>query len=184
MGLEMAIYFVQRKETGLIKIGYSGGVPERMASLARQYGELELLAVIEDGTRLAEHNIHKMFVHCHVEGEWFWPRDDLLQFIERARTERALTTVEGVLEFLRTSVALVNVPSFTAFIETWIHVEAETADHMVEYLENTGLWKSAEILLTLGAWADRQLEPGIYCMARDGAMLPNDTRWLGVSEDG
>lgn len=181
----MPVYFVQQASTGLIKIGYTGNVEQRVSSLRNGHGDLVLLAVIENGTRLAERNLHEMFASCRVSGEWFRPHDDLLRFIERAKTEPAITSVEGLLEYLRTSVACVNVAGFSAFIETWLTIIANPLMDGIqaEQLENAGSWKAAEIILTLGGHADRKLAPGVYCMNRSGAIISQNTKWIGVSDE-
>lgn len=180
----MSVYFIQDVETQNIKIGYSATVPSRLKALRRGHGDLELLSVIENGTRLTERNLHELFAADRVGGEWFRPSDALLRFIERSKTEEAITSVEGLLEFLRTSVACINIAGFTAFIEQWLIVDTSNADgSQFQRFENAGGWKAAEIVLTLGGHAERQLEPGAYSVNRNGTIAALNTKWLGVSDD-
>lgn len=180
----MSVYFIQDAKTQNIKIGYSATVHDRLKALRRGYGDLELLSVIENGTRLTERNLHELFAADGIGGEWFRPSDALLRFIERSKTEEAITSVEELFEFLRTSVAFINVAGFSVFIEQWLVVDVSNSDgSQPQRFENAGGWKAAEVILTLGGYAERQLPPGAYCANRDGTIAALNTKWLGVSDD-
>ena len=71
----MSVYFAQRKNDELIKIGYSGSVVLRLRELkAKLIGSMP-------GSREAEKSLHAKFAHLHVIGEWFRPGNDLMKFI-------------------------------------------------------------------------------------------------------
>jgi hypothetical protein len=77
------IYFVQSPGGGRIKIGTTARLSERLRGLIRDYKtDLRVLAVTDGG---AEHEkqLHARFGHLAIEGEWFEPGSDLLDFINR-----------------------------------------------------------------------------------------------------
>jgi hypothetical protein len=75
------VYFIQGITGGLIKIGTTVRLTERLRTLCKEYGEeLRVLAVI-DGSYQKEKSLHRRFSHINIENEWFSPSDDLLGFI-------------------------------------------------------------------------------------------------------
>ena len=69
--ISSSVYFVENSLNGLIKIGYSGNYPTRMAQLNNQYkAKLKILGLM-DGGLSEEKSIHKLFSENQVEGEWF-----------------------------------------------------------------------------------------------------------------
>lgn len=74
----MSVYFAQRRQHGLIKIGYSRNVANRLQQMGAK-----MLGVVP-GDRVTEKELHKRFDHLRARGEWFRPGDDLLTYI---RTE-------------------------------------------------------------------------------------------------
>lgn len=80
------IYFIRGKQSGRVKIGYTGGDgASRLAQL--QTGspeELELLATVDGGLDV-EKQYHDLFSKCRVHGEWFeptWQFRQLLQWLQ------------------------------------------------------------------------------------------------------
>ena len=76
------LYFIQEGTRGNIKIGLSKNPKSRLNTL--QIGNSKLLRLIWYCTpqkRGAESKVHKLFKHCNVSGEWFYPHEDLLRFI-------------------------------------------------------------------------------------------------------
>jgi len=73
----MSVYFAQRKRgrNGRIKIGHSRIVFDRLQILRSK-----LIGAISGG-REVEKKIHARFTHLRVDGEWFLPGEDLLEFI-------------------------------------------------------------------------------------------------------
>ena len=62
-------YFLHNPVTGLIKIGRSQAVRERVKSLETGSGVLlDILAVIDEDM---EYELHRRFSHLRVQGEWF-----------------------------------------------------------------------------------------------------------------
>lgn len=82
------VYYVQRASDSLIKIGFSSVPRDRLVTLRREHGPLELLATHKGG-RDAERIQHRRFDHLRVTGEWFRPEPDLLAHIERINQRRA-----------------------------------------------------------------------------------------------
>lgn len=77
------VYFLQRPEGGLIKIGKSIRLTERLKVLSDQAGcQLRVLAVI-DGNYPEERSLHLRFDHLRVDLEWFDPAQELIDFIAR-----------------------------------------------------------------------------------------------------
>lgn len=68
------VYFAERD--GLVKIGYSANVEQRMRQLGAR-----LLAVMPGGARM-ERIMHGYFAEYRVHGEWFHPGMGLKGFIE------------------------------------------------------------------------------------------------------
>jgi hypothetical protein len=85
---EATVYYVQRAKDGLIKIGFSSVPRERLVTLRREHGPLELLATHKGG-RDAERIQHRRFDHLRVTGEWFRPEPELLAHIERINARHA-----------------------------------------------------------------------------------------------
>lgn len=78
------IYFVQAGLFGPVKIGITNNL-ERMLEQARRFNpaRLRILGIIPDQTAANEAVIQRRFEHHKIRGEWFWPADDLLAFVER-----------------------------------------------------------------------------------------------------
>jgi hypothetical protein len=75
------VYFVQPINGGLIKIGTSQQLADRLDRLESLAGcDLRVLAVI-DGGQTREGELHARFAHVHVGGEWFRPERELLGLI-------------------------------------------------------------------------------------------------------
>lgn len=79
----MAVYFILNIDKGLIKIGYSFQVAERLKQLSKQSEEsLTLLGVIP-GDHNVEQELHTFFDENRVDGEWFRSNNKLLHFIDK-----------------------------------------------------------------------------------------------------
>jgi hypothetical protein len=75
------IYFVEAVGVGLIKIGVTGSLPERMRTLrAMSPVPLRCLGVMEGGIAEEEY-MHGIFGHVCSHDEWFWPVPPLKRFI-------------------------------------------------------------------------------------------------------
>lgn len=76
------VYYVQRHDLA-IKIGYSTCLPSRLRSIARQHGDLVLLAS-ELGGWDREQAQHRRFCRTRLspQGEWFGPSPGLLSYIK------------------------------------------------------------------------------------------------------
>lgn len=77
------VYFIQRGESGPIKIGTAMNVDKRLTQL--QCGNAEHLRVLFAGKTsdgLREVDLHKKFHRLRMKGEWFKPERELLEFVE------------------------------------------------------------------------------------------------------
>lgn len=78
------VYFIQAAPGWPIKIGLSYNVSRRVTALRMNCGlDLQVLGVMDDGTRDMELMIHRRFREHRLVGEWFKPVDDLLKYIEK-----------------------------------------------------------------------------------------------------
>lgn len=77
------IYFIQTKESGKIKIGYSTSPDKRIKDLQIANPEkLELIGLLK-GSKDYEKQIHQKFEELNIHGEWFDPGNKLLEFIHK-----------------------------------------------------------------------------------------------------
>lgn len=77
------IYFVQAEGGGLIKIGTSVCLTERLRQLELIHGDgLSVLAVMP-GSFDVERTLHDRFAHLWEGGEWFRDNGELTEFISR-----------------------------------------------------------------------------------------------------
>lgn len=75
------VYFVQADNGGPIKIGFSESPKDRLAALqVNTPSKLRLLAVIE-GTNENESALHKRFQKHKIQGEWFRPDQEIMEFV-------------------------------------------------------------------------------------------------------
>lgn len=83
------IYFIKNISNGQIKIGFADRPNKRLADL--QTGSTEKLVLIKaiEGDRAMEAELHKQFALHRLQGEWFTPADEIVQFI-RGRDDRSL----------------------------------------------------------------------------------------------
>ncbi len=76
------IYFLQC-ETGEIKIGIAYNVKKRISSiqLATPH-KLTLLKKVKITDFIMEKKLHEMFKKHHKQGEWFYPAEEILNYIK------------------------------------------------------------------------------------------------------
>ena len=77
---EKDVYFIQGCLTQRIKIGISHDVNSRLKGIESSEA-LRLLAVIKQGGEDLERRLHKKFHDLHIQGEWFSPDPELLEYI-------------------------------------------------------------------------------------------------------
>jgi len=97
------IYFIQAGKNGPIKIGHTNNkVSNRMASM--QVGcpyELRLLWTL-NGDIKDEFNLHEMFKHERIRGEWFHPSKDLVDYINETPNIYVLRGKDQETEYYET----------------------------------------------------------------------------------
>lgn len=75
------VYFLRRPEDGLIKIGWSQNIIQRLEALRQEHGPLEILAITSGGP-LAEEAWHDCYKDLREHGEWFKPEEDLMVWFD------------------------------------------------------------------------------------------------------
>lgn len=90
---EATVYYVQRAD-GLVKIGFTARYQQRMSTLRREFGPIQVLAT-HSGGRDAERAMHIRFAADRVTGEWFRCGPELFAHIERIKARRADSDREG-----------------------------------------------------------------------------------------
>lgn len=80
------VYFIQ-VESGPIKIGITDNIEKRKDEL--QTANHERLTVLHytTGGRALERHLHNKFKRYNKCGEWFWPEDEIIKFINLVRLE-------------------------------------------------------------------------------------------------
>lgn len=81
LGHEGHVYFVLVQ--GMIKIGWSSDYEARIDHMRTSFSEEPTLVGLFQGTRRHERLFHQRFEHCRARGEWFWPKPDLVEFIQQ-----------------------------------------------------------------------------------------------------
>ena len=76
------LYFIQAKKTRLIKIGFSTNPKDRCRILKSFNADsLRILKIIK-GNRTGENDLHKRFRKYRHHNEWYYPNQEILDFIE------------------------------------------------------------------------------------------------------
>lgn len=87
------IYFIQRGD-GLVKIGTTTSLKQRLAAIRQKNGKLSFLGYIEGGFA-REKVLHWCFRSDNVFGEWFNPTDELMGLIE-LHAEKVTPSIEAI----------------------------------------------------------------------------------------
>jgi hypothetical protein len=82
------VYYLLRESDGLIKIGFSSSLGQRLSVLRWEHGALRLL-LTHRGDRESEHGMHVKFAGLRVHGEWFTPGKPLWCWILEVRARQA-----------------------------------------------------------------------------------------------
>mgnify|MGYP001222853928 FL=1 len=78
------VYFVEREDDGLIKIGMTHNLKSRFNSLEREFGKLKLrLAFRSNNIKWLESSFHDMYSSNNVKHEWFKLNDSDLMNANR-----------------------------------------------------------------------------------------------------
>jgi hypothetical protein len=91
------VYFVRDGEAGLIKIGFTGSVKQRMVNLRHQHGRPVDLITFYEGTLRDEREEHAAWAVHRKDGEWFTAAPDLMEYIADVKANRA-APADAVLE--------------------------------------------------------------------------------------
>lgn len=76
------VYFADIMNRGLIKIGYSGNVENRMDRLAYNFNSNVRLMKTIPGNIIVEGCVHKRFEYLSEGDELFWPALELLDYMD------------------------------------------------------------------------------------------------------
>lgn len=128
--LEM-IYFIKNVANGTIKIGFSDKPNKRLSEL--QTGSADKLVLIKaiDGDESVEAALHEQFALHRLQGEWFSPADELIQFI-KGKDDRSMegkffhTVKNGELEWQGYVVAQQGDGYFLVQLFEWVMGEPST----------------------------------------------------------
>ncbi|HET9975584.1 MAG TPA: hypothetical protein VFQ68_45685 [Streptosporangiaceae bacterium] len=90
------VYYLLRESDGLIKIGTSTVLRQRLGDLRAEHGAIRLL-LTHRGDRVSEHGMHVKFADFRVEGEWFRAVTPLMDWIVEVRERQAKITPPGLL---------------------------------------------------------------------------------------
>lgn len=88
------VYFIQ-SGNGPIKIGWSNGIEQRLATL--QMGNPEKLTILRQfrGDIWEEKALQRKFKNFKIHGEWFTPTQEILDFIKNTKDEDFLWEVDA-----------------------------------------------------------------------------------------
>lgn len=75
------IYFIQSELGGAIKIGYSGNIKSRLASLQTGYPDKLNILGSMPGTAQEEKRIHNKLKESSLRGEWFNPTIEVMEVL-------------------------------------------------------------------------------------------------------
>lgn len=83
--IKFVIYFIQAGDGGLIKIGMTNSIKNRFDALQLESPiPLKILATTD---KISENQMHERLARYRKHGEWFEPAEELLQFIEKLKTD-------------------------------------------------------------------------------------------------
>lgn len=82
------VYFIQCDMThyestpGPIKIGYAVDARKRIDNIRCSCPfPVFIVAILVNGSPALEHSLHDRFKRHHLHGEWFWPHDEIGEFL-------------------------------------------------------------------------------------------------------
>jgi len=81
------VYFIRTTEA--IKIGYTKNTPSRFSNLQTSNPETLVFLGATRGTKEDERDLHQMFCHLQIRGEWFRVEEELLDYIKSALADDA-----------------------------------------------------------------------------------------------
>ena len=79
----VVVYFLKARSLGLIKVGVTKNLEQRLRHLAAMSPDALILMGLFDCHNYgrAERELHSQFSHLRAHGEWFNPGDDLVEWI-------------------------------------------------------------------------------------------------------
>jgi hypothetical protein len=130
---EPGVYFVQAGDESRVKIGKANNVRARLTQLQSEANRLavnfrlKLLCVVQGGLR-EERSLHKKFASLRVNrrNEWFWLRDELLEFLTKLvmarKTFDLVLHVESIIISMSDehNVAIINAVRLKNWTEAYI----------------------------------------------------------------
>lgn len=112
------VYFVESSKDKFIKIGYTRQIHDRLKSLEKEYGELNLIGLMH-GDKKKESEVHSLFANQRMYGEWFTYSDELLEYIREFATIN-IDSVEKPQNYLPQRSLLIH---FSELLETKMNQE-------------------------------------------------------------
>lgn len=78
--------YVAEAENGMVKIGFAGNPQTRVRGICGGSPiRVRLVAAIPATSRKEERVLHVRFARFRAWNEWFWPADEMLEFVNRLR---------------------------------------------------------------------------------------------------
>ena len=94
----MSVYFIQARNGGPVKIGYSGNPKKRLYDLSvASFEPLRLVAVVP-GDRRDEREVHEQLDHLRIRGEWFRPSEEMREVVRERQTGDVTYLCAGLVE--------------------------------------------------------------------------------------
>lgn len=94
------IYFIQGIDGGPVKIGWTQDLDKRKRQL--QVGSPVRLSIVAKipGTKEDELKLHSRFGGINSHGEWFYPRKELIAFVDEVYPEHKMQKVQEISRFI------------------------------------------------------------------------------------
>lgn len=101
--MKSIVYFLIAQKTGMVKIGVTSQLKDRMDALQTACPVPLYLEAMLPGNRETEQNLHARFATSRSHGEWFRLTEDLMRFMDEIKAGKItpLLSAEGYVEVVR-----------------------------------------------------------------------------------
>jgi len=149
LSLTGKIYFIQAGNNGAIKIGYADNVEKRLKQI--QTGnpyKLKLLKTI-NGNFEIEKNLHKLFYKDRLEGEWFTPSKELMDYININEINN-IDNKNHIINFVQNHIKFVKDVYVESIKLYEFYQKYCIKNKIIDYCNNVNFGKSLKLLLPKG----------------------------------